>query len=374
MLVGLPPSPTTFLRYAAPVLLALGAIYWLSALVLFHSGGFADTSLRIHEQLQLSDGEYPAGGYPPWSLAIYRFVTFEYSDTATRISFSALNIIGLSFIIWLISSRYKSHDFLVRLFLVSSFVAIFADFVCIRRGHISIAIVAAIMAVALTLEKKRFALSGLFLFLSFIKPQMVMYHVLLAVYRRHLVVLAVFSALILLSSAYVFALVGVDAVTTLFNKTVASTDPHGSDVLWRDARFGVLDFLFRVGLPHTLTVASSIVIGAGVAAVLLARSDNLSPMAIIGILCVLNLTFMYHRRYDVMLLWPFFLAVFEHWLNRGDVRAFWLAIAVGFTMWIPHTDAMFHSAVIYYAFQLFWLAAAATFVYFLKSPPKAARS
>ncbi len=368
--------PARFMSVCTAALAVIGVVYvgagFVNLLGLFGTEGAGDLLKRWVEHAYFVRGMSPldvysgasppdpeigpmhAGSYPPWSLLTGLIFAPPINQTLLRWYAAALNLAALTAMLtyaYRLGRPYGTGP--ARLFAAAT-CAIVANAITLRFGQYGIIVNVLIIGTLLAHASGRPGWGGLLLGIAALKPQTSGLFSLIWLNKRGIPALAVAAAWVLGTALLGAAWLGRSPLTLL-------RQVYEQAAVWDGGDNGLLGVFLAWGLPRTPVSLALLVAGLGGSAILLVRHRSDSLLTRTAILCVMGRLWMYHRRYDDMMLVFLLLALAIAAIELGTTTS-WIPFGlVGTTLWLPLRESD-HTPPVVLAKAIVWLGALAWLV------------
>jgi hypothetical protein len=248
----------------------------------------------------------------------------------TRSYFSLLNVAALAFAALWAYRRGAESGRAEGLLLGLGALAIFANAITLRHGQYPIVVNALLLGMLLSEEKGQEWLSGVFLGLAALKPNVALLFFLVPLVRGNFRGLVAAGGLVAATAFAGAAYVGSNPIVMTLT---GLKQPHD----W-SGHLGILEPLTATGMSPEHVSVVGLGLGVMTALAIMLRYRNLPVLELMAVAATIGQLCTYHRRYDqVNLLFP--LVALGLLAFRRPGRTTWLAFALfGASLWLPHRD------------------------------------
>ena len=272
------------------------------------------------------------GGYPPWSFLTGFLFAPPISFSLVRIWFALLNLAAIAFISWWAFQMGRTIGPEQGFFLVAATLAVFAHAVSLRLGQYGILINALLIGMLIREHKSQGVLEGLMLGVAAIKPNIAALFFLVLLVRRRFAIFGVASGYVFLAALIVAAAVRTGPfhmLRQMFQQTAE----------WDLGDAGLVRLALQIGMPRSWVTFGGLALGLGVCAVLLYKYRSRSLTVLFAIPAVVGRLWMYHRRYDDVMLVFLLVPLGVLALRRPTQISLGIFLLVGISLWMPLRDS-----------------------------------
>jgi hypothetical protein len=278
--------------------------------------------------------QYVRGSYPPWSYLTSIALVPPVGWTAARFYFAAINSICIGAIaLWAyrIGARISKTEALIA---TVSAVSIFSICLSLSYGQYSVFVVACLVACLILLERKQFAVAGLFLGLAAVKPQLAgLFFFVPALYPYSLSQKIRFFApamAYLAVASWGIALLVDASPWSMLRQTFTESGKYynlsnNPLLLWSASALG-----FPLG-----SKSLALTLAACCASLLLLIRRNRDLMAGFSICAIFSLYWSYSRHYDLVILSIPLTQLLLLWRNQRSATAGVAFLGLGLMLWLP---------------------------------------
>jgi hypothetical protein len=278
-------------------------------------------------------GYSPSVAQAPWSYALSMLLMPPIDWTWTKIHFAVLTVVFLVLQSWWIYRLAAPHEVVVRLFLVFSCLAFYANYMTIGLGQYSIVINLGIAGMLFGLERGRPVLAGLAFCLAMVKPQTTLLLILVPIVKGDWKCVVSAGLLLCGTTLAVAGWVG-DWPQAMLLQVLDS----GSDIT-DSMNFGLPHLLTRAGLEAGGVVPGLLFFGF-LTTVLVYRLRAAPTVLLATIPLVVGQVWTYSRRYDQTNLYVLVAMLGLLALDRQGRRHWAAFLLVGASLWGPTSSGI----------------------------------
>jgi hypothetical protein len=265
---------------------------------------------------------------PPWSYALNMLLVPPIDWAWTKIHYAVLTVIFLVLQSWWIYRLAAPHEVVVRLFLVFSCLAFYANYMTIGLGQYSIVINLGIAGMLLGLERGRPVLAGLAFCLAMVKPQTTLLLILVPIVKGEWKCVVSAGLLLCVTTLAVAGWVGDSPQAMLLQVLDGASD------LTDSINFGLPHLLTRAGLEAGGVVPGMLFFGF-LTTILVYRLRAAPTVLLATIPLVVGQLWTYSRRYDHTNLYVLVALLGLLALDRKGRRHWAAFLLVGASLWLP---------------------------------------